>query len=50
MEKVFDETTSFMASKSGGGIGRKGVYERCKNDYDDNPYDDDDCEDLTESN
>ncbi|GKC79072.1 hypothetical protein Tco_1129846, partial [Tanacetum coccineum] len=44
----FHITTSFMASKNGGGMGRKSLYERWIYDYDDNSYDDDDCEDLTE--
>ena len=47
MEEMFDETTCFMASKSEGGIRRKSLYECCKDDYDDNPYDDDECTDLT---
>nr|GEV97539.1 hypothetical protein [Tanacetum cinerariifolium] len=52
------ETASFMAvksskdtcsSKNGGGTGKKSLYERWKDDYDDNPYDDDEeCEYLTE--
>ncbi|GJU05337.1 zinc knuckle CX2CX4HX4C containing protein [Tanacetum coccineum] len=42
VEEVVNEPTSFMASKSGGGIGRKSLYERWKDDYEDNPYDDDD--------
>ena len=36
-----------MASKSVGGTGRKSLYERWKEDYDDNTYDDDEYEDLT---
>lgn len=43
VEEVFDETAGFMASNSGGGTGRKSLYDN----YDDNPYDDDECEDLT---
>ena len=38
-----NNTIGFMASKSGGGIRRKILYECCKDDYDD-----DDCEDFTE--
>nr|GEX71509.1 zinc finger, CCHC-type [Tanacetum cinerariifolium] len=60
VEKDDNERTSFMASKSskdtsssksGGGTGRKTLYERWKDDYNDNPYDDDDddeCKDLRE--
>ncbi|GJU30800.1 hypothetical protein Tco_1174389 [Tanacetum coccineum] len=48
VEEVFNKTTCFMAFKSGGGIGSKSIYERWKDDYDYNPYDDDDCEDLTD--
>ena len=48
VEEIFDETAGFMASKSGGWIGRKSLYECWIDDYDDNPYDDDNCEDLTE--
>ncbi|GJR15330.1 hypothetical protein Tco_0797982 [Tanacetum coccineum] len=46
VEEVYNETASFMASKSGCGTGRKSLYERWKNDYDDNPYDVEECEDL----
>ncbi|GKF95696.1 hypothetical protein Tco_0288431 [Tanacetum coccineum] len=48
VEEVYNETASFMTSKSGGGTGRKSLYERWKNDYDDNPYDDEECEDLAD--
>ncbi|GJV87082.1 RNA-directed DNA polymerase, eukaryota [Tanacetum coccineum] len=48
LEEVYNETTIFMASKSGGGTGKKSLYKRWKDDYDDNPYDDDECEDFTE--
>ncbi|GKD14224.1 hypothetical protein Tco_1198631 [Tanacetum coccineum] len=49
MEDVYDETGSFMASKSGGGggNGNKSLYERWKDDYDYNTYEDDECRDLT---
>ncbi|GJX71050.1 hypothetical protein Tco_0308221 [Tanacetum coccineum] len=53
-----NETASFMASKSSKGIGslktrgeagKMSLYERWKDDYGDNPYDEDEeCEDLTE--
>ncbi|GJW09844.1 hypothetical protein Tco_1575671 [Tanacetum coccineum] len=52
-----NETSSFMASnhpkvasssKGGGGRGKSSLYERWKEDYDDNPYDDSKCEDLIE--
>ncbi|GJY67149.1 copia-type polyprotein [Tanacetum coccineum] len=53
-----DETATFMTSKSSKGTGSlksgvgkrsKCLYERWKDDYDDNSYDDDEeCEDLTE--
>ena len=36
------------SSKSGGGTGMKSLYERWKEDYNDNPYDDDECEYFTE--
>nr|GEV40428.1 retrovirus-related Pol polyprotein from transposon TNT 1-94 [Tanacetum cinerariifolium] len=50
VKEVFNKTTGFMASKSGGGIKSKSVYERWKEDYDYNPYDDDDDDykDLTD--
>ncbi|PWA79338.1 hypothetical protein CTI12_AA207610 [Artemisia annua] len=48
VEEVYNETSGFMASKSGGGIGRKSLYERWKDDYDYNLYDEDDCEHLTD--
>ena len=37
------------SSKSGGGTGMKSLYKRWKDDYDDNPYDDEECEDLREA-
>nr|GEY16741.1 hypothetical protein [Tanacetum cinerariifolium] len=53
-----NETASFMASKSSKGIGsskskceagKTSLYEHWKDDYDDNPYDDDEeCEDMKE--
>ncbi|GJT85075.1 prostamide/prostaglandin F synthase [Tanacetum coccineum] len=39
VEEVVNETSGFISSKSGGGIGRKNLYEHWKDDYDDNPYD-----------
>ena len=39
VEEVFNETIGFMASKSEGGIGKKILYERWKDDYYYNPYD-----------
>nr|GEV90522.1 hypothetical protein [Tanacetum cinerariifolium] len=55
VEEDDNETTSFMAlksskdtSKSGGGTRIKSLYERWKDDYDDNPYkDDEEHEDIT---
>ncbi|GJY94908.1 hypothetical protein Tco_0511269 [Tanacetum coccineum] len=48
MENVYKETGSFMASKSGGGGGtrKKSLYERWKDDYYYNTYEDDECRDL----
>nr|GEV59449.1 hypothetical protein [Tanacetum cinerariifolium] len=48
VEEVHNEAASFMASNSEGGAKRKSLYVRRKDDYDDNPYDDDECEDLKE--
>nr|GEY54023.1 hypothetical protein [Tanacetum cinerariifolium] len=58
VEEEDNETESFMAlksskgsssSKNEGGTGRKNLYVRWKDDYDDNTYDDDvEGEDLTE--
>ncbi|GJZ28007.1 hypothetical protein Tco_0572654 [Tanacetum coccineum] len=47
VEELYNKTTSFMAFKSGRGEGRKSLYERWKDDYDDNSYDEDMSEDLT---
>ncbi|GJW69682.1 hypothetical protein Tco_0126599 [Tanacetum coccineum] len=57
VEEDDQKTASFLASKSskgtsssksGGGMGRKSLYEHCKDDYDDNPYDDEEeHEDLS---
>ncbi|GKA28173.1 copia-type polyprotein [Tanacetum coccineum] len=50
VEEDDNETASFMASKSSKVMfGKKSLYERWKDNYDDNPYDDDkESEDLTE--
>nr|GEZ15686.1 zinc knuckle CX2CX4HX4C [Tanacetum cinerariifolium] len=47
VDEVYNDTTSFMASKSGGGVGMKSLYERWKDDYDEKPYNEDKREDLT---
>ncbi|GJT88267.1 hypothetical protein Tco_1069984 [Tanacetum coccineum] len=46
VEEVHNEAASFMASNSEGGARRKSLYVRWKDDFDNNPYDDDECEDL----
>ncbi|GJZ53861.1 hypothetical protein Tco_0608746 [Tanacetum coccineum] len=45
VEEVHNDTC-FMASMSRCEAGRKILYERWKYDYDDNRYDEDECEDL----
>ncbi|GKB24293.1 hypothetical protein Tco_0863694 [Tanacetum coccineum] len=57
VEEDNNKTASFMtsksskgtcSSKSGSGTGKQSLYDRLKDDYDDNPYDDDEeHEDLT---
>ncbi|GJW59002.1 hypothetical protein Tco_0105733 [Tanacetum coccineum] len=50
VDEVYNETASFMASKSGDEAGMKSLFEHLKNDYNENPYDEDEREDLTEDN
>ncbi|GJU05201.1 hypothetical protein Tco_1121631, partial [Tanacetum coccineum] len=60
VDEVYDETASFMAqtgskinnvAKNGSGVVNKSLYERWKETYDENTYDDDDFDycDLTET-
>nr|GEW62575.1 U5 small nuclear ribonucleoprotein helicase [Tanacetum cinerariifolium] len=55
VDEVFNETASFMASrsykvnksyKSTSGVGNKSLYEKWKEAYNEDPYDDDDFEDC----
>ncbi|GKC67115.1 hypothetical protein Tco_1099713, partial [Tanacetum coccineum] len=48
VEEVHNEAAIFMASNREGGARRKSLYVRWKDDFDNNPYDDDECEDLKE--